>query len=191
MIVLASNSPRRVEILHRLNFKFRKISPSFDEKKFNKSDLRPELVPLILAEKKALSISEYYEKDMVIGCDTVVLLNNDIYEKPCSIDEAIDMLRKLSGKTHRVITGVSLIINSESIKCCFTDTSYVTFKNISTDEINQYFKFVNPLDKAGGYAIQEKGELIIDSVKGSFDNIVGFPSEKIVKSIAIIRALLI
>ncbi|MCP4176492.1 MAG: Maf-like protein, partial [bacterium] len=164
-------------------------SPLFDEKNFDRSDLLPELLPLILAEKKALSVSKNNVKDIVIGSDTVVMLENKIFEKPSNIDNAIYMLKKLSGKTHKVITGVSLILHNKSIKCSFIDTSYVAFKTLSVNDIRHYFKFINPLDKAGGYAIQEKGELIIDSVEGSYDNIVGFPSEKIVKSIKIINEL--
>jgi septum formation protein len=189
LIILASNSPRRVEILHRLNFDFIKKSPLFIEETFNKSDFLPELLPLVLAQKKALSISENYPDDLIIGCDTVVILDKSIFEKPSSLDDAISMCSKLSGKTHRVITGVSLNVHAKSIMCSFIDTTYVTFKVLSLNDIKQYLKLINPLDKAGGYAIQEHGDLIVDSIKGSYDNIVGFPTEKIIKSLQIINGL--
>ncbi len=170
-IILASNSPRRKEILESLGYKFR-IAPSDIDENIN---LKGEKLVCELAKRKALRIFEYNKDSIVIGSDTIVYYDGKVYNKPKSEEECYFMLKSLSGKTHEVITGVYLASSKECIS--FYDKAYVTFKNLSDEEIFDYIKTKEPFDKAGGYAIRGIGSKLISEYKGDFYTIMGLPKD--------------
>lgn len=169
-IILASSSPRRKELL-KLIFSEFTIRPS-DIIEDVPQDIDCEHTAAYLASKKANSIIRQ-PNDLIIGCDTVVVAENRILGKPLNRDECREMLRQLSGKTHSVYTGVSIIVNDNEVS--FTEKTYVTFLEISDDEIENYINTGEPFDKAGGYGIQGKGALFVKSIKGDYFNVVGLP----------------
>jgi septum formation protein len=180
LIILASTSPRRIEIFKGLGIRFTSVSPEFDESTLELNGIDSYYVPVLLAAKKARSISPKYPKDIVIGFDTIVIHNNRILGKPTDLREARRFLSELSGNFHDVVTGCSVIAHSIGIFHTFSDTSKVKFKTLTSDTIENYINKVNTLDKAGAYAIQEYGEMIIDHTEGSIDNIIGLPTEKLI-----------
>ena len=174
-LILASNSPRRREILHSLGYSFKVIPSLFDEKgvSFSAQDMARELAYL---KAKEVFDRENRENIVVLGADTIVLLEDTILGKPKNREEAFNMLKSLSNKTHLVITGYALILDGKEIKG--EDVSKVTFNNLSDEFINEYIDNKRPFDKAGSYGIQD-GYNLVKNLSGSFDNVVGLPSEKI------------
>ena len=134
------------------------------------------------AQIKASPIAQNNQEKIVIGAETVVSLDNEIFGKPSEMEEAVKMLARLSGRTHIVTTGVC-IIQKEKNETFYVNTE-VTFKPLSGKEISQYVKVINPLDKAGAYAAQDHGELIIEKYSGSFTNVVGLPMSKVKEALA-------
>ena len=184
--ILASGSPRRKQLLKKIIPDFKVISSDADELKSHSDG------PLTLvqenAKKKAIPVAANNPSCWVLGADTLVFYQKEILGKPKDLDEAVEMLSFLSGKTHEVATGVSLQCNEINIVKTFSETSSVTFKPISKQEIRLYFKEVNPLDKAGAYAIQTNADMIIDRFVGSYSNVVGLPLEslgKVLKELSI------
>tara|TARA_B100001248_G_scaffold250756_1_gene225157 strand:+ start:1655 stop:2260 length:606 start_codon:yes stop_codon:yes gene_type:complete len=175
--ILASGSPRRKQLLKKIIPDFKVISSDAQELKSHSGG------PLTLvqenAKKKAISVAAKNPSCWVLGADTLVFYQKKILGKPKDLDEAVEMLSFLSGKTHEVATGVSLQCNEINIVKTFSETSSVTFKPISKNEIRLYFKEVNPLDKAGAYAIQTNADMIIDRFMGSYFNVVGLPLESL------------
>ena len=175
--ILASGSPRRKQLLKKIVPDFKVISSNAEELKSHSGG------PLTLvqenAKKKAISVAAKNPSCWVLGADTLVFYQKKILGKPKDLDEAVEMLSFLSGKTHEVATGVSLQCNEINIAKTFSETSSVTFKPISKNEIRLYFKEVNPLDKAGAYAIQTNADMIIDRFMGSYFNVVGLPLESL------------
>lgn len=180
-VFLASSSPRRKEILMNLISSFSIIEVDADET--NVPYLEPERFAkrnsfrkLILAKKKTL----FYQY-LIIAADTVVVYQDQIFGKPISRDEAITTLLLLGGKTHEVITGVSVVYNNDkrSTYLIFTEKTYVTFYPLSEKQVLHYIDRYNPFDKAGSYGIQELPENYVKSIVGSYDNIVGLPSCKL------------
>lgn len=136
------------------------------------------------AHRKARVIAKKIPDALVLGADTLVFLDGEIMGKPTDIAEARRMLARLQGRMHQVVTGVSLIhlrLYRERIFAISTD---VTFLPLTTDQINAYLAKMNPLDKAGAYAIQEHGDMIVSEISGSFSNVVGLPIEKLKEEIA-------
>lgn len=190
-IILASGSPRRKLLLKKLNLKFKIIKPFINEKKILKkiNNNNPYTVACLLAFEKALSVAKKIKNRIILGADTIVVLKNEIIGKPENVDDAVKILKKLSGSTHRVITGVALI-NSETFNfITFSDTSYVSFKKLKIKEILNYIKNNNVMDKAGAYAIQEGADPFIKEIKGSYDNVVGLPTEKLKKVLGVFKKL--
>ena len=184
--ILASGSPRRKQLLKKIIPDFKVISSDAEELKSHSGG------PLTLvqenAKKKAIPVAANNPSCWVLGADTLVFYQKEILCKPKDLDEAVEMLSFLSGKTHEVATGVSLQCNEINIVKTFSETSSVTFKPISKQEIRLYFKEVNPLDKAGAYAIQTNSDMIIDGFVGSYSNVVGLPLEslgKVLKELSI------
>jgi len=177
--ILASGSPRRKQLLKKIIPDFKVISSDAEELKSHSGG------PLTLVEenakKKAIPVAANNPSCWVLGADTLVFYQKEILGKPKDLDEAVEMLSFLSGKTHEVATGVSLQCNELNIVKTFSETSSVTFKPISKQEIRLYFKEVNPLDKAGAYAIQTNADMIIDRFVGSYSNVVGLPLESLGK----------
>ena len=175
-IILASASPRRREILKNTKLKF-EVQKSDIEEVFLENE-SPESMVVRLAYEKAFDVAENNRDKLVIGADTIVVLGDEVLGKPKDEEEAFDMIQKLSNKTHRVITGISLIHLKKGIVVNDYQISYVTFKDLSEDSIKDYINTKESLDKAGGYGIQGYGALLVDSIQGDYFNIVGLPISK-------------
>lgn len=179
-IILASQSPRRREILSSLKIPFRIVYPRIDEAE---TDIFHQRIPFINAVKKAELVAVEFPLELVLGADTVIEFQGKTVGKPWNKNKAIEMLEMLSGKKHLVITAACIINISESIRCIFSDTTRIQFKKFKRKTITEYLKRVNPLDKAGAYAIQEYGEMLIEKIEGSKDNVAGLPSEKLLMAL--------
>lgn len=174
-IILASSSPRRIAILCNLGIQFQIVLPDAFQEIMTGAPV--EQLAVQNAMGKARIVEQQGAKGLVIGCDTVIAMGDAIIGKPLTTEIAKKTLRLLSGKTHRVVSGLALIdtrMNREWSDCAVTE---VTFREISEDEINAYVATGEPLDKAGAYAIQEEGRKFVERVVGSETNIVGLPVE--------------
>ena len=129
------------------------------------------------ARLKAESVAQLYPQNWVLGADTLVSLGEKVLGKPKDLAEARFMLKMLSGQIHQVSTGVCLIHLDKEVNETRVETSQVTFKSIDDQIIEEYFQYIDPLDKAGGYAIQTRSDLIIEAFEGSHSNIIGLPTE--------------
>ena len=175
-LILASRSPRRQTLLNGLDLDFQIIVKSTDES--YPSDMPLEEVPEFLSKKKAkaIDLSGRAKNTIVITADTVVILDKKIIEKPKSEEEAITMLQRLSGKSHTVVTGVSL--TSLEKQMSFSASSKVHFRKLNPQDIEYYVHQYQPFDKAGSYGIQEWiGYIAIESIEGSFYNVMGLPTQ--------------
>ncbi len=170
-LILASGSPRRRELLREAGLSFQIHSPEVEE--FDGSDFKPRELCVANARLKCEKVASVFPDALVIGADTVVAMGGQVYGKPKDLAEAADNLRAFRGRVHEVMTGVVLKHRERSVE--FVETSYVKFGEFSDHVIEQYLKRVSVLDKAGGYAIQECGEMLVERHEGSFDNIVGLP----------------
>ena len=175
-VILSSNSPRRKELFAGLGIGFEvRVISGIDES--YPPGLPPNEVPLYIAKEKAAAY-DIAEGELVITADTVVIVDNDILGKPADEDEARRMLRKLSGRSHEVTTGVCL--TTCNLQRSFAVTSEVTFKSLSEEEIDYYVRNYRPLDKAGAYGIQEWiGYIGVTSLRGSYFNVMGMPVQRI------------
>lgn len=185
-IVLASNSPRRKELLSGLGLKFEvKVLPDVDES--YPKNLLPEEVPIYIASKKAnANRVNMANNDLLITADTVVICNGKILGKPKNAAEAYEMLNFLSGKVHQVVTGVCLTTIKEQRK--FSATSDVTFKNLTSEEIEYYIQNFKPYDKAGAYGIQEWiGYIGVTKINGSFFNVMGLPVQRLYGELELLK----
>ncbi|MDY6367464.1 MAG: Maf family protein [Clostridia bacterium] len=176
-LILASNSPRRKDILRSVGFDFKVITSGYDEK----GDGDAETLVKTFAYGKAKSVFDSLtdaekKQSVVLGADTVVALNGKILGKPKDEKAAAEMLKNLSGKTHYVFTGYAIISDNESI--VGLDKTEVTFNRLSDELISEYVATGSPLDKAGAYGIQD-GFPLVKEYKGSLNNVIGIPIEKI------------
>jgi septum formation protein len=180
-IILASNSPRRADLLKMAGISF--VVKSKDVPEVHPENVLPDEIPAFLARQKAGAFcTEILEDELVIGADTVVILGDEIYEKPLDREDAIKMLSALSGKTHRVVTGVCLLSAKEEIT--FSDTTYVTFNSLTPTEIAFYVDHFKPYDKAGSYACQEWiGAVAIQRFEGDYFNVVGLPVNRVYQAL--------
>ena len=177
-IILASNSPRRRELLAGLDLEFEvKVLPDIDES--YPKDLPAAEVAGYISRKKADSYRALIgEDDLVITADTVVIVGDEVLGKPKDADEARRMLHLISGRTHQVITGVCLLTTDKEHS--FSVTTDVTFKQLSDDEITYYIEHYKPFDKAGAYGIQEWiGYIGVTSINGSYFNVMGLPVQRL------------
>lgn len=180
-IILASGSPRRQQFLKDLNLEFTIRLKEVEE--IYPAHLNESEITVFLAKLKADSIKdELKSEDILISADTIVWLDNKAIEKPDNREMAYEMLLKLSGRTHLVISSICITtLNKQSI---VSDTTLVTFKELSQDEINYYIDNYKPYDKAGGYGIQEWiGYIGIEKIEGSYFNVMGFPVHKFYQEI--------
>lgn len=175
-LVLASASPRRLELLSQAGFKFEVVLSQVDEA--HDASLTPEQLTLENARRKALAVSQTRPAALVIGADTLVYVDGDPLAKPADMDEALRMVRRLSGRTHEVCTGVAFACDGAVLRELHVIT-HVTFKPLSDDLIRAYHARVNPLDKAGAYGIQECTDMLLERMTGSFTNVVGLPVEEV------------
>lgn len=182
-IILASNSPRRKELLSGLDFDYEiVVIPNVDES--YPEELDKTAVAQYIAEKKADAYTNYLtnSRNMVITADTVVLLDNVIYGKPKNEDDASRVLHALSGNTHQVITGVC--IRTSDQRKAFSVTTEVRFGYLSDSEIDYYVQKYKPLDKAGAYGIQEWiGFVAVEHISGSYFNVMGLPIQRLYKEL--------
>lgn len=177
-LILASNSPRRRELLAGLDIPYEvKVMPGIDES--YPEDLPVTQVAEYISKEKAVPyLPMLSDEDIVLTADTIVVLNNHIFGKPADEQDAAAMLRMLSGKTHQVITGVCL--TSRQKQRAFSVSSDVTFKSFTEEEIDYYVKTYRPLDKAGAYGIQEWiGYIGVTALHGSYFNVMGLPVQRI------------
>jgi septum formation protein len=176
-LVLASASPRRSELLKQLSIPFDVIPAAADE--ISPKYLSPHEVCQVNAHRKARTIARHNVEALVLGADTVVALGMTIFGKPKDTADAQRMLRALSGKTHHVITGIALMQLATQRERLFAVSTTVVFRKLNAAQINEYVAKVHTLDKAGAYAIQEHGEMIVEKINGSFSNVVGLPLERL------------
>jgi septum formation protein len=172
-LILASKSPRRSDLLKQAGLTFSIIPSEFDESSVTMSD--PESYVRTLAKSKATDISKKHPDCWVLGADTIVLIDDSILGKPGSKEEARSMLKQLSGKTHQVITGYCLCCQTTNDIIAEAVKTDVRFKTLSDAEIEWYIQTGEPFDKAGAYAIQGIGTLLVKSINGSYTNVVGLP----------------
>jgi septum formation protein len=178
-IVLGSSSPRRQDLLQKVGLSFKVIKPEVEE--VHRPGETPKQYVLRNADEKAAWVLEQASAEgaVIISADTVVVLGNEILEKPKDEAEAFTMLSSLSGSQHTVVTGVCLA--SKSKKICFATETAVTIKELLPEEIKSYIKSGEPLDKAGGYAAQGIGSYMVKSINGSYANVVGLPIAEVVE----------
>ncbi len=178
-IILASASPRRQELLGFIVPEFSVVPSSVDE--IVPDGMSPVKQPLYLSQLKACDIAKQYPDDTVIGSDTAVILGNIVLGKPKDRDDAKNMLLKLSGRVHKVVTGCTVVKNGRSAS--FSVVSKVKFQKLKESEIEAYLDTDEPYDKAGSYAVQGKAGAFLEWIKGDYFNIVGLPISKLKKYI--------
>ncbi|MBO5378201.1 MAG: septum formation inhibitor Maf [Ruminiclostridium sp.] len=185
MLILASKSPRRKELLSFITNDF-EIIPAVGEENADPA-LSPDMFVQELAKQKALEIAASRPDDIVIGSDTVVAAKGEILGKPADADDAYRMLAMLSGTSHSVFTGVAVVKNGEIHS--FTEETKVKFFSLSEKEIRDYIATGEPFDKAGAYGIQEIGALLVEGIDGDYYNVMGLPVGRLyrlMKSLSII-----
>jgi septum formation protein len=179
-IILASKSPRRQELLRLMDIEFKIVLKDVDES--YPDNLQPEEIAVYIAEKKARAFDETVDDEIVLTADTIVCIDNLILGKPESNEHAVEMLQRLSGRMHHVITGVCLLYKKRYHS--FYDVSEVYFGELTDEEIISYVEKYQPMDKAGSYGIQERIGLIgIERINGSYTNVVGLPTEKLYREL--------
>ena len=181
-IFLASNSPRRRELLFKLGLKFDVITVNGIDESFPQ-ELQGEEIPLYIADKKAEAYKSFVKDNyLIITADTVVVCDGEVLGKPKNREEAVSMLKKLSGRTHSVMTGVCLLLSDRKIT--FATTTEVTFDVLGDDDIEFYIDNYRPYDKAGGYGIQEWiGCIGVREIKGSYFNVMGLPVQRLYREL--------
>lgn len=179
-IILASASPRRRELLRHAKIAHTVVvSPSQEIEPHTEHGMTPAELVWRNALRKARAVSRLHPHRCILAADTVVALGTRIFGKPHDMAEAASFLRELSGRTHEVLTAVILLTPKTWRPIGFVEMSKVTFRQLSPQQINRYISEVNVLDKAGAYAIQEKGDQIIESIRGSRTNVIGLPMERL------------
>lgn len=202
-VILASKSPRRKQLLEEAGVSFTVYTGTTEVDETLEPDLRAQPVEAVkkLAERKAGAVVQDILAEapvglgIVIGADTMVVLDGEIFGKPYSADHAREMLARLSGRTHEVITGVSvwlILLNEPEERGgdgnvsvgfrSFTETSYVTFKDLTSEQINAYVATGETIDKAGAYGIQGRGGDLVEKLEGDFNNVVGLPVDTLLKN---------
>ena len=176
-LILASASPRRAELLQLLKLKFRVVPSTATE--VLDEQLSPFEVCQLNARRKARAVAKKNPDSLVLGADTLVFLDGEIMGKPANPADAERMLTRLQSRTHQVVTGISLIHLRAHRERIFAVGTEVMFHPLDAGQIRDYLAKVNPLDKAGAYAIQEHGDLIISEISGSYSNVVGLPVERL------------
>ncbi len=182
MIYLASTSPRRKALLKQYGIPFQTLQPVYEES--NKSSLSPSRLVRTHALEKGRSCAASVRNGVILSADTIVYLNGKVIGKPKNQKDAFKILRSLQGRWHKVYTGVALIhIQAGTIKrkSLFSEVTQVKLKRMSETDMKQYFQKINPLDKAGAYAIQSKKPNIVETIKGSLTNAIGLPMEAVLK----------
>jgi len=178
-LILASASPRRIKLLKKIIKKFKVIPSQVQESEI--SARTPEAFAVKAAIAKAEEVALRVRSAIVIGADTIVVLGKRILGKPKTQKEAIAMLKSLSGRTHRVITGIAVINSKTFEKYADYEVTKVKMKKVADKEIIDYVRSGKPMDKAGSYGIQEIEGIFIEKIEGDYDNVVGLPVRKLKK----------
>ncbi|MDT3405663.1 Maf family nucleotide pyrophosphatase [Mucilaginibacter terrae] len=185
-IILASKSPRRQELLRQMDVDFEIVLKEVDES--YPDDLTPEEIAVYIAEKKARAYDGTIGNEVVLTADTIVAIDGLILGKPENEAHAIEMLQRLSGRVHKVVTGVCILYKGKYN--LFHDVSEVFFRKLTDEEITTYVQKYKPMDKAGSYGIQEwVGITAIERIEGSYTNVVGLPTEKVYQQLKRLASL--
>ena len=176
-LILASASPRRNELLRQLGAEFT-VVPS-DAAEIHTDQLTAREAAQVNAYRKARAVAKKFPDALVLGADTLVYLETTLFGKPATLEHAYEMLEQLQGRTHYVVTGICLLHLRSHRQRVFAESTAVTFLPLDAVKIRRYLTKVNPLDKAGAYAIQEEGDLIVEKISGSYSNVVGLPMERL------------
>ena len=182
LLVLASASPRRNQLLRQLGLAFQ-VVPG-DAVEIMSRSMTPMEISQLNAYRKARAVAKHYPDAVVLGADTLVCLGRNVFGKPADLNEAFTMMSMLQGQTHEVVTGVCLLHLREHRQRAFAVSTTVRFRTLRTSEIRRYIELVDPFDKAGAYGIQERGEMIVDAVDGSLTNVIGLPLERLAEELA-------
>ncbi|NOY00922.1 MAG: septum formation protein Maf [Verrucomicrobia bacterium] len=175
--ILGSGSPRRKDLLGEAGYQFT-IEPSTAEE-LHDSDLDVRELTKWNAKLKAEEVASRFPDQIVLGADTLVTIDGQALGKPNTREEALKMIRTLNGRTHQVMTGVCLMRKTPSLLIQHCEVTDVSFKSLSDDELKNYHNLIDPMDKAGAYAAQEHGGVIIEKTNGSWTNVVGLPMEAV------------
>jgi septum formation protein len=179
-IILASSSPRRKELLEQAGIPFRVVPGGVDEDKVELSGT-PGQKAEHLAYVKAQDVAKNVEKGLVLGADTIVVCDGEVFGKPSDEADARRMLEKLNGREHHVITGVSIIDTGSGKVMKGYETTKVRFARLKPEEIQAYIDTGEPFGKAGAYAVQGKGALLVEGLDGCYSNVVGLPLQRVSK----------
>ena len=176
-IILASASPRRQRLLKEMGVEFTVIASNAPEA--DSEHLTPVEISQLNAYRKARAVAKKHPDALVLAADTVVYKDTTLFGKPADLEDAYRMLKQLQGGTHQVVTGVCLLHLRGHHQKMFAECTDVTFRALDVREIREYIDQINPLDKAGAYAIQEHSDKIVENVSGSYSNVVGLPVERL------------
>ena len=180
--VLASGSPRRRQLLKRAGYEFEVVSPLGEEVAHAWFTIRE--LTICNATRKAQRVSQTLPDAVVLAADTLVTIDGHVLGKPADLDDAVKILRRLSGRTHEVWTAVCICHAARGRTQSFHEISRVHFRELSDGAIRDYLAKVNPLDKAGAYAAQGHGTEIIEHIEGSYSNVVGLPMEETTRALS-------
>ncbi len=180
-MILASASPRRENLLKMIGFDFETVVSQIDEQ--SEVYTIPEVHVLELAQKKALKVAEKISSGLIVGADTIVVLNNQILGKPKDAKQAKEILKQLSDRTHTVYTGFTIVDKPSGEMLSEFAQTLVSFRKLENEEISQYVKSGSPFDKAGGYGIQDQGALFVEKIDGCFYNVMGLPVTKLYQAL--------
>ena len=172
-LILGSGSPRRVQLLQETTVQFSQVIPDIDEKILINE--KPYEYALRMSHEKGNALRNLLkDNQLAITCDTIVILNNEILSKPSDEDNAKNILRKLSGNCHEVVTSIAFSTHAGLLSNNF-ETTKVYFNNVNEAEIEKYIATKEPMDKAGAYGIQGMGAFLVDRIEGNLDNVIGLP----------------
>ena len=180
-LILASASPRRAQLLQSAGLEFVVIPAQVPE--IQPDHLTPHEAVQINAYRKARVLAKQHPDAVVLGADTEVSLDRRVFGKPSNLEAAREMLSALQGRTHEVISGVCLVHLRAHRQRLFAVSTLVTFRPLNAAQIRDYLARTQPLDKAGAYAIQEEGHLIVEALDGSFSNVVGLPMARVLEEL--------
>lgn len=176
-IILASSSERRKELLNRLDIKYTAMPSKLDETGYDEET--PELLVKQIALDKASKVAGFVENALIISADTIVVYKDKILGKPASEEAALNMLHMLNNEKHHVYTGLAIISADDKMHYLDYDKTEIIMRKIDGDEIERYIKTGEPMDKAGGYAIQGKAGIFIEKILGSYYTVMGLPIHKL------------
>jgi septum formation protein len=180
-VILASASPRRAELLRQIGVRFKVVTSEVAE--LYHEQLTAQEVSQINAYRKARYVAKKLPDSLILAADTLVYLDTQLFGKPASMEAAYQMLEQLQGRTHYVVTAICLLHLREHRQKVSVERTAVTFRSLDAPTIRRYLNRVNPLDKAGAYAIQEEGDLIVEKISGSYTNVVGLPVERLTEEL--------